>query len=83
MPVSVWYCGLLRAAPDPRDKAGGSFCFKRNPAKHPGTIGQWMLGLDLAALDRQGKGSGTDTEPVSGFRQIHPAVPTKKSIWAH
>ena len=42
-----------------------------------------MLGLDLAALDRQGKGSGTDTEPVSGFRQIHPAVPTKKSIWAH
>jgi hypothetical protein len=33
-----------------------------------------MLRVDLAALHRQAKRSGTDTEPVSGFCQIHPAV---------
>ena len=72
--MSVWYCDLLRATPDASDKGGGSFRFEPTPVKHPGTIGQRMLRLDLASLDRQAKGSGTDAEPVRGFRQIHPAL---------
>jgi hypothetical protein len=72
--VSIWYRDVLRATPDSSDKGGGSFRFERMPVKHPGAIGQWMLRIDLAALNRQAKGSGTDAEPVSGFGQIHPAL---------
>ena len=56
------------------DKSGRSFRFEPTRVKHPGTIGRRMLRLDLASLDRQAKGSGTDAEPVRGFRQIHPSL---------
>jgi hypothetical protein len=64
----------LRATLDPSDKDGDSFRFEGKPAKHPGTIGQRMLRLDLAALDRQAKRSGADAEPVAAsVRFIQPS----------
>ena len=72
--MSVWYRGLVHAAPDTSDKGGGSFRFELMSVKHPGTIGQRMLRVDLAALDSQAERSGTDAETLSGFRQIHPAL---------
>jgi len=71
--VGGWYRDLLGATMDPRDKGVGGFRLECQSVKQPGTIGQRMLRLDVAALNRQAKGSGADAESVRGFCQIHPA----------
>jgi hypothetical protein len=72
--MSVWYCDLRQAAPDSIDERGGGFRVEHRAVKHPRTVGQRMLRLEFAALDRQAQGSRTDTELPRGFRQIHPAL---------
>jgi hypothetical protein len=62
------------SAPNASDHERDGFRGQSGPAKHPGTIGQRVGRFNLASLDRQAKGSGTDAEPLRGFRQIHPAL---------
>ena len=64
--MSVWYCDLLRASPDPSDECGGGFRFQNVAVKYPGSIWERMLRLDLATLDGEAERPGTDAEPMSG-----------------
>ena len=70
--MSVWYCDLLRAPPDPSDECRGGFRFQNVAVKYPGPISERMPRLDLATLDGEAECSGTDAKPVSGLGQIHP-----------
>jgi hypothetical protein len=71
--VRVWYCGLWCAAPNASGQRGGRWRYQYGALKHPPTIRQRMVGLDLAALDGDPGGSGIDPEDVSRLRQIHPS----------
>jgi hypothetical protein len=64
--------GLLISIPHPSDQRGGGWRIQNVALKHPRTIRQGMVRFDLASLDGDPEGSGTDTERVSSFLQVHP-----------
>ena len=72
--MSVWYCDLWRAPPDPSDECRGGFRFQNVAVKYPGATSERMLCLDLTTLDREAECSGTDAKPVSSLGQIHPTL---------
>jgi hypothetical protein len=54
----------MRAAPDTSDQRCGGWRFQNAPLKHPRTVGQRMVRLNFASLDRQAECSGIDAERV-------------------
>ena len=71
--LRIWYCGLAISIPDASDQVGRCGRFQKTALKHPWTIRQRMVRLDVPSLDSDSEGSRTDTEHASGFFQIHPS----------
>ena len=56
------------------DELAGRRCVQRRAIKDPRTVGQRVLGLDLAARNRLAQRAGADIEERCGLCLVHPAL---------
>ena len=55
------------------DELFGRFTFKSCARKQPRSVGERMIGLDLASLGRMTECGAADAQKLGCFREIHPS----------
>jgi hypothetical protein len=71
--LRIWYCGLVISVSYAGDQRGRGWSVQHAALKHPRTIAQGMVPVDLAPLDGEPKSSRTDPEDASCLLEIHPS----------